>query len=287
MAAGATGDVDATEQLDGPSGTANGHNKGKRQNRKKWRALATRARPRKLLDRLQSTKTTILRRKTLWGSPAEEAQGHSGEEAPAADAFTTDRTPPVAGALTEGALRFAPIPEQCRKGRPGFQANRHAWAAQEKRRLHKLSINVVRVFIRDDGMVESCASDVGYPATTSHRKRSICTKYQGGSPEIIELDSFEPQAPHNEPPPPHNEPLPPQNELPPPPNEPSPPRAHTSLSPPSAEEQELQRLALAFLQKYIRLFDRNRAALAGHTRTPRRSPSRRTIPRAQHLAVAA
>ena len=50
--------------------------------------------------------------------------------------------------VTEGAVRYAPIPEKCRKGHPGFQMSRRVWAEEAKKRLREQNVEPVRVFIR-------------------------------------------------------------------------------------------------------------------------------------------
>lgn len=52
------------------------------------------------------------------------------------------------GLVTEGAVRYAPIPEQCRKGYPGFHTSRRIWAEEAKKRLRGYNLEPTRVFIR-------------------------------------------------------------------------------------------------------------------------------------------
>ncbi|KZT70845.1 hypothetical protein DAEQUDRAFT_168979 [Daedalea quercina L-15889] len=223
--------------------------------------------------------------------------------------------------ITEGAVRYAPMPIKCRKGHPGFQTNRRIWAEDEKRRLWQRNIEPTRVFIRDDGMVIDWKSPIpvmpdtllppipmNVPPTQPRPQES---------PEVIDLDGSDRHTPRSQssahrssrsssrPSVPMTEiidvdtldvpteppisvakgvvykPLPPRNT----PNslyqlsqttswnQRSTSVASQSISdllqdvtgtpppPLSEEEGELQCNALTFLQKYIRLFDRDRAAL--------------------------
>ncbi|TFY61070.1 hypothetical protein EVJ58_g4738 [Rhodofomes roseus] len=225
----------------------------------------------------------------------------------ASDAIATNVTPPVAGPseatvkherspspalpsgpvpVKEGALRCAPIPEACKKGRPGFQEKRRAWVAEKKKYLQKLNIEPVRVFLRDDGMVIDWSSpipvmsDTLLPPRPADNATMPCDRES--SPEIIEIDN--PGLPA----PPNGASLPRRSTANPirplisskedddtdvlpraiPNNAPARSRwisyqliPNTSPPPLSAEEAELERGALAFLRNYIRLFDRDRTAL--------------------------
>ncbi|KAH9992730.1 hypothetical protein BJV74DRAFT_394286 [Russula compacta] len=55
--------------------------------------------------------------------------------------------------ITAGSKRYAPLPPQCEKSRPGYRAARNAWAQKEKEALKRLGLKVVRTLIREDGMV--------------------------------------------------------------------------------------------------------------------------------------
>ena len=61
--------------------------------------------------------------------------------------------------VTEGAVRYAPIPEKCRKGYPGFQTSRRLWAEEAKKRLREYNLEPVRVFIRS---VVHCTLNVDF-----------------------------------------------------------------------------------------------------------------------------
>ena len=55
--------------------------------------------------------------------------------------------------VTEGCVRIAPLPPECRNKRPNFQAARQQLAAAEMKKLRVLGLEIVRVFTREDGMV--------------------------------------------------------------------------------------------------------------------------------------
>ena len=55
--------------------------------------------------------------------------------------------------VTEGSLRIAPLPPECRKTLPGYQAARQQLSNREVQRLKALKLKPVRVFTREDGMV--------------------------------------------------------------------------------------------------------------------------------------
>ncbi|EED81886.1 predicted protein [Postia placenta Mad-698-R] len=63
---------------------------------------------------------------------------------------------------TEGSIRFAPLPEHCRKAHAQYIANRKVWVNQEVKKLKQInpSIRAVRVLTRDDGMVIDWRSSV-------------------------------------------------------------------------------------------------------------------------------
>lgn len=63
---------------------------------------------------------------------------------------------------TEGSIRFAPLPEHCRKAHAQYIANRKAWVDQEVKKLKQINpyIRAVRVLTRDDGMVIDWRSSV-------------------------------------------------------------------------------------------------------------------------------
>lgn len=51
---------------------------------------------------------------------------------------------------TEGSIRFAPLPEHCRKAHAQYIANRKAWVDQEVKKLKQINpyIRAVRVLTR-------------------------------------------------------------------------------------------------------------------------------------------
>ena len=55
--------------------------------------------------------------------------------------------------ITDGCIRIAPLPLECRKTNTGFQAARQRLAASEMKKLRALGLQPTRVFTRDDGMV--------------------------------------------------------------------------------------------------------------------------------------
>ncbi|KAH9849883.1 hypothetical protein C2E23DRAFT_342536 [Lenzites betulinus] len=63
-------------------------------------------------------------------------------------------------AVTEGCVRIAPLPPECKNTRPGYRAARKAWTAREARKLRERGVRPTRIFVRDDGMVIDWMSDV-------------------------------------------------------------------------------------------------------------------------------
>ncbi|PIL25215.1 hypothetical protein GSI_13104 [Ganoderma sinense ZZ0214-1] len=55
--------------------------------------------------------------------------------------------------VTEGCVRIAPLPPECRNRQPDFQAARQRLAAAEMKKLNALGLQIIRVFTREDGMV--------------------------------------------------------------------------------------------------------------------------------------
>ncbi|KAI1793442.1 hypothetical protein LXA43DRAFT_215952 [Ganoderma leucocontextum] len=55
--------------------------------------------------------------------------------------------------VTEGCVRIAPLPPECRNRQPNFQTARLQLAATEMKKLRALGLQIVRVFTREDGMV--------------------------------------------------------------------------------------------------------------------------------------
>ncbi|KAM5544209.1 hypothetical protein V8D89_001869 [Ganoderma adspersum] len=70
-------------------------------------------------------------------------------------------SPPLAPRLiTEGCVRIAPLPPECRNRQPNFQAARQQLAAAEMKKLRALGLQIVRIFTREDGMVIDWKSTV-------------------------------------------------------------------------------------------------------------------------------
>ena len=55
--------------------------------------------------------------------------------------------------VTEGCVRIAPLPPECRNRQPNFQGARQQLAAAEMKKLRALGLQITRVFTREDGMV--------------------------------------------------------------------------------------------------------------------------------------
>lgn len=50
--------------------------------------------------------------------------------------------------ITAGSKRYAPLPPECEKSRPGYRAARNAWAQKQQEAVRRLGLKVVRTFIR-------------------------------------------------------------------------------------------------------------------------------------------
>ncbi|KAI0358302.1 hypothetical protein OH77DRAFT_1421624 [Trametes cingulata] len=62
--------------------------------------------------------------------------------------------------VTEGCVRIAPLPPECRTTRPGYKAARQAWTGREVKKLRELGLQPTRVFVREDGMVIDWKSNI-------------------------------------------------------------------------------------------------------------------------------
>ncbi|KAH9893261.1 hypothetical protein C8Q73DRAFT_791134 [Cubamyces lactineus] len=62
--------------------------------------------------------------------------------------------------VTEGCVRIAPLPPECKAGRAGYQNARREWTTREAKKLRELGLKPTRVFIREDGMVIDWRSDI-------------------------------------------------------------------------------------------------------------------------------
>lgn len=70
-------------------------------------------------------------------------------------------SPPLARLVTQGCVRVAPLPPNCRKTHSGYQAARQELAKAEMDKIRKLGLHPTRVFTREDGMViDWCAESL-------------------------------------------------------------------------------------------------------------------------------
>ncbi|KAI0718088.1 hypothetical protein C8T65DRAFT_737603 [Cerioporus squamosus] len=84
--------------------------------------------------------------------------------------------------ITQGCVRIAPLPPNCRKPHSGYLAARQELAKAEMDKLRKLKLQPTRVFTREDGMVidwKSCVpvlSDTLLPPTTEQSEGESVTR---------------------------------------------------------------------------------------------------------------
>ncbi|KAI0642371.1 hypothetical protein C8Q79DRAFT_1013653 [Trametes meyenii] len=87
--------------------------------------------------------------------------------------------------ITDGCVRFAPLPPECRNGRPGYKAARQNWIAREVQKLHARGLRPTRTFVRDDGLVIDwkskvpVMSDTLRPPTTTDDPKGISDSTSG------------------------------------------------------------------------------------------------------------
>ncbi|KAI0675965.1 hypothetical protein C8Q78DRAFT_1103915 [Trametes maxima] len=62
--------------------------------------------------------------------------------------------------VTDGCVRFAPLPPECRAGRSGYKDARQNWVAREVKKLRAQGLQPTRTFVRDDGLVIDWKSKV-------------------------------------------------------------------------------------------------------------------------------
>ncbi|KAI0831957.1 hypothetical protein BC628DRAFT_571167 [Trametes gibbosa] len=101
--------------------------------------------------------------------------------------------------ITEGCVRIAPLPPECKNTQPGYQAARKAWTAREAKKVRNRGVQPTRVFVREDGMVIDWKSDVPVMPDTLRPPLVANAHHTLNKKLNVQADSYESYNPMNGP----------------------------------------------------------------------------------------
>ncbi|OCH86945.1 hypothetical protein OBBRIDRAFT_189322 [Obba rivulosa] len=101
--------------------------------------------------------------------------------------------PSAARPVTEGSIRFAPLPRECRSSTRNYQLNRSRWIKGETSKLQAKGLKVERVFVRDDGMVVDWTSSI--PVMSDTLLPALAVEPSQAAGDEMEVDDHAAQVP--------------------------------------------------------------------------------------------